>query len=76
MNFGTLLKVGEAEVEKRCKGEYLNTRQHLTERWRKTRLVTSKFIHFTKCCFGEHIKANDTGANLKKYINTLVAKGT
>jgi hypothetical protein len=38
-------------------------------------LVASKFVHFTKCRLGEHIQANDKGANLKMNINTLVAKG-
>jgi len=39
-------------------------------------LVASEFVHFTKCCLGEHIQTNDIGANLKMNINTMVAKRT
>ena len=39
-------------------------------------LVASKFAHFTKCCLGEHIQANDIRVKRKMNINTLIAKGT
>jgi hypothetical protein len=77
VNFGTLLKERKTEGEKGVKGEYLDMRQHLTERWRKNAyLVASKFVHFTKCCLSEHIQEYDICVKLIMNINTLVAKGT